>query len=183
MRLMGKGLGGGERVMTKRKGGRRGKYHEWLTEEGLIQLEGWARDGLTDEQIAENMGIGYSTLQAWKSRFQDIQDALKKGKEVVDRQVENALLKRALGFYYTEDIATPKGDVVEVTRYEKPDVTAAIFWLKNRKPDIWRNKESVDIKKIKAEVEHIQEKTKILKGAKKDTSLLEALIDVVNEDE
>ena len=170
--------------MTKRKGGRRGKYHEWLTEEGLIRLEGWARDGLTDEQIAENMGIGYSTLQAWKSRFKDIQDALKKGKEVVDRQVENALLKRALGFYYTEDIATPKGDVVEVTRYEKPDVTAAIFWLRNRKADTWRNKEQVDVKKVEAETEFIKERTKLIKGVEKDTSKLDELVRAIKgEDE
>ena len=58
----------------------KGKYKEWLTEEGLLQLEAWERDGLTDEQIAANMGIGYSTLQTWKSKYQDIQDTLKKGK-------------------------------------------------------------------------------------------------------
>lgn len=80
----------------------KGKYEYWLTPEGLLKLEGWARDGLTDEQLAEKMGVGYSTLQTWKSKYQDIQDTLKKGKEVVDRQVENALLKRALGYKYTE---------------------------------------------------------------------------------
>lgn len=64
-----------------------------MTEEGLLQLEAWARDGLTDEQIAANMGIGYSTLQTWKSKYQDIQDTLKRGKDVIDIQVENALLK------------------------------------------------------------------------------------------
>ena len=58
----------------------KGKYKEWLTEEGLLQLEAWERDGLTDEQFAANMGIGYSTLQTWKSKYQDIQDTLKKGK-------------------------------------------------------------------------------------------------------
>ena len=58
----------------------KGKYKEWLTEEGLLQLEAWERDGLTDEQIAANMGIGYTTLQTWKSKYQDIQDTLKKGK-------------------------------------------------------------------------------------------------------
>lgn len=165
--------------MTKRKGGRRGKYHEWLTEEGLIRLEGWARDGLTDEQIAENMGISRSTLHEWKNKYSDISNALKKGKEVVDRQVENALLKRALGFYYTEDIATPKGDVVEVTRYEKPDVTAAIFWLRNRKVDTWRNKEQVDVRKIEAETEFIKERTKLIKGVEKDTSKLDELVKVI----
>lgn len=96
----------------------KGKYEYWLTEEGLLVLEGWARDGLTDEQIASNIGIGYSTLQTWKGKYQDIQDSLKKGKEVVDYAVENALLKNAL----------------------KGDTTAQIYWLKNRRPDKWRDK-------------------------------------------
>ena len=62
----------------------RGKFEYWLTEDGLTLLEGWARDGLTDEQIAENIGISRSTLSDWKNKFSDISDALKKGKEVVD---------------------------------------------------------------------------------------------------
>lgn len=122
----------------------KGKYEYWLTPEGLIKLEGWARDGLTDEQIAQNMGVGYSTLQTWKSKYQDIQDTLKKGKEVVDFEVENALLKRALGYEYVETKTKTEGGVVtEVTETIKqvvPDVTAQIFWLKNRKPDVWRDK-------------------------------------------
>lgn len=80
----------------------KGKFQEWLEPEGLLKLEGWARDGLIDEQIAANMGISRSTLSVWKDKYSDISDSLKKGKVVVDRQVENALLKRALGYAYTE---------------------------------------------------------------------------------
>lgn len=80
----------------------KGKYEYWLTPEGLLLLEGWARDGLTDEQIARNMGIVSSTLYDWKKRYPEISESLKRGKAIVDRQVENALLKRALGFSYTE---------------------------------------------------------------------------------
>ena len=80
----------------------KGKYEYWLTPEGLLKLEGWARDGLTDEQIADNMGICRDTLIQWKKKYSDISDTLKRGKEVIDRQVENALLKRALGYKYTE---------------------------------------------------------------------------------
>lgn len=78
------------------------KIEQWLTEEGLLQLEAWARNGLTDEQIAANIGIGKTTLYRWKNEFREIRESLKKGKEVVDIQVENALLKRALGYTYTE---------------------------------------------------------------------------------
>ena len=78
----------------------KGKFEYWLTSEGLLKLEAWARDGLIDEQIAENAGITPSTLYEWKKKYPDISEALKKGKEVVDIQVENALLKRALGYSY-----------------------------------------------------------------------------------
>ena len=82
----------------------RGKYQEYLTKEGLLKLEGWARDGLTDEQIAEEkIGINRTTLYDWKKKYPDISDALSNGKEVIDRKVENALLKRALGYEYAEN--------------------------------------------------------------------------------
>ena len=127
-----------------------GKYHDWLTEEGLLKIEGWARDGLTDEQIAKNIGIGYSTLQAWKSKYRDIQDTLKRGKEVVDREVENALLKRALGYTYNEvtQEANEFGELAVskvVTKQVSPDVTAQIFWLKNRKPKEWRDRKETEL--------------------------------------
>ena len=71
----------------------KGKYQEWTSQEGLVKLEGWARDGLTDEQIAGNAGINPATLYVWKQKYPEISEALKRGKEIVDRQVENALLK------------------------------------------------------------------------------------------
>lgn len=100
----------------------KGKYEQWLEAEGLLQLESWARDGLSDEDIAKKMGISRSTLNEWKKKYPDISDTLKKGKDVVDAAVENALLKRALS----------------------GDTTAQIFWLKNRKPDKWRDKQIVE---------------------------------------
>lgn len=119
-------------------------------------LEGWARDGLTDEQIAHNIGINVKTLWDWKVRFDPICNAIKKGKAPVDIQVENALLKRALGYEYeevtTEITETPYIDKRGKERVRKqkhvkktkkivlPDTTAQIFWLKNRRPDKWRDK-------------------------------------------
>ena len=100
----------------------KGKYQKWLEPEGLQLLEGWARDGLTDEQIAKKIGISRETLNQWKHKYADISDTLKKGKEVVDYEVENALLDSALA----------------------GNTTAQIFWLKNRRPDKWRDKPPVD---------------------------------------
>lgn len=126
------------------------KANEWLTQDKLTLLTSWARDGLTDEQIANNMGIARGTLYEYKSKYQNISDALKKGKEVVDIEVENALLKRALGYKYEEvtkesvlNVITQKYEMRETKRITKevvPDTTAQIYWLKNRKPDKWREK-------------------------------------------
>lgn len=121
-----------------------GKYQRWLEPDGLLLLEGWARDGLTDEQIAHNIGISRGTLYDWKKAYPDISNALKRGKDVVDIEVENALLKRALGYEYTEErveISDKDGrKVIQTTKHVAADTTAQIFWLKNRRPDKWRDK-------------------------------------------
>lgn len=103
----------------------KGKYKKWLKKENLLLLEGWARDGLTDEQIAKNIGITVSTFYEWKKKYSEISESLKKGKEVVDYQVENALLSSAL----------------------EGNTTAQIFWLKNRRPDKWRDKQKEETDK------------------------------------
>ena len=111
-----------------------GKYQKWLESDSLILLEAWARDGLIDEQIASNMGITAKTLYEWKKKYSEICEALKRGKEVVDIQVENALLKRALGYKYKEttrelfkDKTTGKEELKTTKVVEKevvPDTTA-----------------------------------------------------------
>ena len=127
-----------------------GKYHDWLTNEGLLKIEGWARDGLTNDQIAKNIGINPDTLYTWIKKYPDISEALKRGKEVVDRMVENALLKRALGYEYTETTRERTDDgMMRVTKtvdkQVSPDVTAQIFWLKNRKPKEWRDRKETEL--------------------------------------
>ena len=122
----------------------KGKYQEWLTPDGLLRLEGWARDGLTDEQIAGNIGRNPATLYKWIDKYGEIGKAIKKGKAPVDIQVENAMLKRAMGYDYEEVITevydNGKKHIRKVKKHMPGDVTAMIFWLKNRKPDKWRDK-------------------------------------------
>lgn len=128
----------------KSNAGRKGAYKKWLEADNLILLEGWARDGLTDEQIAHNIGIHVSTLYEWKKKYKEFDEALKKGKEVVDTLVENALLKRALGYEYDEVTEIREEGVLmqkkTVRKQVVPDTTAQIFWLKNRKSKDWRDK-------------------------------------------
>lgn len=126
------------------------KVDYWLSDDGLALLKGWARDGLTDEQIAKNMKISRSTLSKYKKEYSDISDTIKKNKEIVDYEVENALLKKALGYTITlgKQKVTKDGDVVNITEdiHIVPDSTAIIFWLKNRQPKKWRDKVEIDNK-------------------------------------
>lgn len=119
------------------------KYARWLEPEGLTLIEGWARWGLTEKQIAKNMGCSYSTFRSWRDKYPALSAALKKGKEVSDFEVESALFRRATG-YETEETITETVKGVTTTRTIKkkipPDTTAQIFWLKNRLPDRWRDK-------------------------------------------
>jgi transposase-like protein len=133
-----------------------GKYQEWLAADGLTLLEGWAREGLTDEQISKKAGICRDTLYRWMREHPDISDAIKKGKAPVDMQVENALLKSALGHVVkirkpikvrTKKQLKDKGTIeeehieyAEEEVYIPPQTVAQLFWLKNRRPDRWREK-------------------------------------------
>lgn len=199
------------------------KYEKWLTPDGLVQIGGWARDGLTDEQIAHNIGISRSTLNAWKKRFSDISDTIGKGKDVVDRQVENALLKRAMGTTTTDKMyrmVHKDNDVLDMERrrfsnawklkhpeaskkeiddaaiagvkeYKRiqqtenvhefpPDVNAAIFWLRNRKPKAYRDQSFQQLNeaqtdKAKAEARISSHKANELEGVGHVNPLLETL--------
>jgi len=102
-------------------------YEQWV-EDGeltgkLLLIEGWAREGATDEMIAERLGIAVSTLYNYKRNYPQFRNAIVKGKEVVDYAVENALLGKALN----------------------GDVTAQIFWLKNRKREKWKDRYDADV--------------------------------------
>ena len=137
------------------------RWDKWLTEEGLLKIQGWARDGLIDKQIAHNMGVSYTTFKGWRNKFPQMAEALAKGKEVVDREVENALYKRALGYWVTETETTTLSDgttkTTEKRRHIVPDTTAQIFWLKNRKPDQWREKNDLTLTPSNGVLESLME--------------------------
>lgn len=112
--------------------------------DNLIRLESWARDGFTDKEIAKEIGIAENTFVRWKKSEPVMVEALKKGRRPIDFEVENALLKRALGYDYEEITTITKSDGSVEQRITKktlaPDTTAQIFWLKNRKPFFWRDR-------------------------------------------
>ncbi len=123
---------------------------DWLTDDGLLLLESWARDGYTMVDISNKIGIDNDTFLRWKDRYPEIRKAVAKGKELVDYQVENALLKSALGYKTKEVKVTTTmryGKVVEtikeVTDKEiTPNVSAIQMWLYNRQKDKWKNMNS-----------------------------------------
>lgn len=126
-----------------------GQYKKWLEPENLVLLRGWKRDGWTDEQIAQRIGIHYRTFQKWKTKYSPIGRAVKTGKENANFRVENKLLERALN----------------------GNMTAIIFWLKNN----WRDKYNdsalsveerklakMKIQKLQADTKRVEAETKRL---------------------
>lgn len=118
-----------------------------LTDEGLILIQCWVRDGLTVKQIAERLQVNSDTLYKWRYRNPQLEEAFKKGKELVDYEVENALLKAALGYTKKKTI-TYLGNVrksgsreiggEEIIEEVGPNVTACLAWLNNRKSKDWQ---------------------------------------------
>lgn len=153
----------------------------WLTEDGLLRIEGWARDGCTYEEIAkQKLHISTSTLCVWQHKYPEIDKALKECGEVVDRKVEKSLLKRSLGYNYKEKKTTTKivggVEVVKKEEFEKhmpPDVTACAIWLNNRKPQQFRRNHNVE--KLKEKELEVREKA--LKKAQEENGILEKLIE------
>lgn len=151
------------------------KVDYWLTDDGLILIEAWARDGYLLNEIADRMGIERYTLSKWRKRYPEIAQALNTGKELVDYKVENALLKAALG-YTTKEIKVTlgkkvvNGEVFEVlkettTREVAPNVTACMAWLNNRKHDQWkRNRDKV----LELDEEDSNINITIVRGPKED---------------
>lgn len=105
----------------------------WLKEENLIKIKQWYRDGLRDIDVANKMGISRTTLYNWEAKTPGLKEMIKAGKVPADDIVESALFKRAVGY----DFVDPNNP--NVTKHIPGDVTAMIFWLKNRNPERWHD--------------------------------------------
>lgn len=138
------------------------KYEKWLTTEGLLLIQGWARDGLTNADIAFNMEVTEKTLYEWQNKYSVISDTLKDNKPVADRKVENELFKNATGYWYEDTVAFKVKTVIYnkdgkrvketeeivtkvIMKWKPADPTSQFFWLKNRKPSEWRDRFQQDI--------------------------------------
>jgi hypothetical protein len=99
--------------------------------------------GATNEQIANFFSISTSTLHEWRQEHEEFSSALKEGKMLADAEVADSLFQRAKGYSCPDlDIKMYEGEIIETpyTKHYPPDATSAIFWLKNRQPELWRDK-------------------------------------------
>lgn len=129
----------------KRKpgGGRKSKYSPAIDE----AAKALGKQGLTDVQIAAFFGVDKATLNNWKKQFPLFFDSLKTGKQMADAKVEAALFQRAVGYSVPDVHISSYEGVVTLTpiiKHYPPDTTAQIFWLKNRKPKVWRDKQDIN---------------------------------------
>lgn len=144
---------------------RKGNYHDWIDGKGLETVCQWERLGISDKQLAHNMGISTTTLYEWKHKFPKFADAIKKAKSIPDLELENAMFNLATGKVFVEETRTVldpnTGKVVRIERYKKqvpPNPTTQIFLAKNRMPDKyrdWYQKKSLELKEreVKAKEE------------------------------
>ena len=132
------------KAITKKKTGRPTKYQESYAQQAhqLCLL------GATDKDLARALGVSRATIKAWKHSQPEFLAALKSGKDEADANVADRLYARAMGFEHPETkILQHGGNVikVETTKRYPPDTTAGIFWLKNRRPEYWRDDKHINV--------------------------------------
>ena len=125
--------------------GRPGQYHESMPER-TVKL--CSQFGASDEMLATAFGVNEKTINNWKQQYPEFLQSIKDGKDLFDSDtIERSLLHRAIGYSHPEDkIFNDNGKalVVPTTKHYPPDTTAMIFWLKNRQPARWRDKQEID---------------------------------------
>lgn len=115
--------------------------------DNLESVEAWARDGLSDEEIANNLGIGVRTLYEYKEKYPQFSQSLKNGKNVSNARVENKLFKKAMGYDIEEETVERKIidgkeyiSIKKVKKHIQPDLGAICFYLKNKLPEKWKER-------------------------------------------
>lgn len=151
--------------MANRRG-RKSKY-ETNVKPRLLEIAAWCRDGLTDKEIAEKLGISQDSFYVYKNEHTEFSDTLKETKEIADIKVENSLNKNANGYDYEEQTVVMKKEVIykdgkrvkevtypeiiTITKHKEAETKAQMFWLQNRKPEKWRNQSQIDLRVNKLE--------------------------------
>lgn len=141
----------------------------WLGEDGIELINDWRRRGLSVKAIAEDkIGVAHTTLMKWRRQSPELDKALTITEDLVDGQVEGALLKRALGYDYFEETWTPDPDTGrevltrKVKKHVPADVKAIAMWLFNRRGDAWRSMQPqlpaddgdiIDVKNVLVQIE------------------------------
>ena len=119
------------------------QVNDWLTDDGLNTLKTWAKQGKTNQKIADEIGISTTTLRNWCKKHEDIENAIEQGRTVIIGKLYDALIKKALGYTYNEmQIKTlPNGEQEQIVknRHVPPDIGAIHLLLKNWDPEHWKN--------------------------------------------
>lgn len=133
-------------------GGRPSDYREEYAE----QAYNYCLLGATDAQLAVFFDVSETTINNWKLQYPEFLESLKRGKEMADAKVAQALFHRATGYSHPDvDIKMFEGSIIqtETVKHYPPDATSMIFWLKNRQPQLWREKrEAVEVDEDSGEI-------------------------------
>lgn len=117
-------------------------------EEYNLQAEKLCKLGATDAELAEFFEVTETTINNWKEVYPLFFESIKKGKILADAEIGERLFQRAMGYKHQDvDIKMYEGQIIEtpLIKYYPPDTTAAIFWLKNRQPNKWRDRKEVGL--------------------------------------
>lgn len=137
---------------------RQQRIENWLRADKKKQIQEWLSHGISETQLAHNMGISRQTLWKWKADSEALANVIQEGKVVADTQVVNSLFNRTQGYYYTETTERPNIESGELevverkTKYLPPDMGAITFWLKNRMAEEWKDKVELEEDDTKNEV-------------------------------
>ena len=137
------------------RGVAKGVYQEWTQGEGLERVRQWVANGMEDKWIADQIGIGRTTIYAWRKSYPDFEDAFKSGRtvwfETSLSDVENAAYKLATGYSYketTQELREIEGEMKlvvtkVVTKHQAPNPVSNMYWLQNRAPEKWKDRRNM----------------------------------------